>query len=151
MSIYKDQLRELISDTLNEIDLYSEDAVNLLMGTAAQESHLGTYLRQLKSGPALGIFQMEPNTYWDICLNYLEYKPELYAKLKKVCGKLDPDHLVWNLKLAICMTRIHYLRVPKPLPTDLSGYANYWKDHYNTYLGAGTTEEFIHNYKKYVL
>ena len=149
--INKIQLRELISDTLDEINLYSEDAVNLLMGTCAQESLLGTYIKQLKSGPALGIFQMEPNTYWDICINYLEYKPELYNAIKKACGQMDVNHLIWNIKLAICMARVHYLRVPEALPTDLSGYAKYWKRYYNTYLGAGTEEEFIHNYKLYIL
>ena len=155
MGIYKEHLRELIADTLNEIDLYSDDAVNLLMGTAAQESHLGKYLKQLKSGPALGIFQMEPNTYNDILDNYLKYKSALWEDVQDTCliQALPKQHesLIYNIKLAICMARIHYLRVTEPLPTDLSGYANYWKKYYNTYLGAGTTEEFIHNYKKYVL
>lgn len=148
----KEQLKELIEETLKEIDLYSSDAVNLLMGTAAQESHLGKYIKQIK-GPALGIFQMEPATFGDICNNFLAYKGDLGEKILQSCEamKATPDGLRFNLKLSICFCRLHYLRVPEPLPNSIEGYAKYWKDHYNTYLGAGTEEEFIRNYKKYVL
>ena len=42
MSIDKDQLRELIiRPTLEELDLWSPEAEDLLMGTAAVESNLG--------------------------------------------------------------------------------------------------------------
>lgn len=152
MSIHKKQLREIVSQTLTEIGLYSEDALNLIMGTAAQESAFGTYIKQLGSGPALGIFQMEPNTFNDIIENYLAYKPALLGKIIKASNikQLNADALRYNLKLAICLTRVHYLRVPHPLPSNLNGYADYWKKHYNTYLGAGTTEEYIKNYKKHI-
>lgn len=153
MAIDKKQLRELIKETLKEIDLYSEDAVNLLMGTAAQESHLGTYIRQLGSGPALGIFQMEPSTFKDIMINYLYFKPELLKKILHSCKQsmITPIDIVWNLKLAICFARLQYYRRPEPLPTTKGGYAAYWKQFYNTHLGKGTEQEFINNYDLYVL
>lgn len=150
----KGQLKELIEETLKEVDLYNENAVYLILGTAAQESGFGKYIKQLGNGPALGIFQMEPNTFNDIIENWLKYKNDLYHEILLTLGHnnmLDPDVMRWNLKAAIIMTRLHYRRVKAPLPTDLNGYAEYWKKYYNTYLGAGTVEEFIHNYKKYVL
>jgi hypothetical protein len=152
--IYKKQLKELIEKTLTAIGLHSDSAVNLLLGTCAQESGFGKYLRQLKGGPALGIFQMEPNTFNDHVENYLKYKPELENKIKKFCGitHMKPMYLEWNIAFAICMSRIHYLRVRKglPEPNDIEELAGYWKKYYNTYLGAGTVEEFIKNYNKYV-
>jgi len=151
MSFNKCQFRELISDTLEEAGLYSEDAVNLLMGTAAQESGFGTYLKQLKSGPAVGVFQMEPATFKDIIHNYLRYKPELFEKVRSFCMELEADEMIWNLKFAIIMARVQYFRRREPLPNNLSGYAKYWKKFYNTPEGRGTEEEFIRNYKKYVL
>lgn len=154
MSLDKYQFRELISETLDEIDKYSEDAVNLLMGTAAQESNFGKYIRQLGNGPALGIFQMEPATYDDIVNTYLRYKPDLLNDIEDSCQcniENNSEALVWNTKLAICMSRIHYFRVKESLPNNISGYAKYWKTYYNTYKGKGTEEEFIRNYKKYVL
>jgi hypothetical protein len=153
MALNKAQFKELIEETLEEIGLCSTDAVNLLLGTAAQESGFGTYIEQLGNGPALGVFQMEPNTFKDHIANYLKYKKGLISKIKQSSNVdfFTPGLLKYNLKFAICMARIHYLRVPSAIPTDLSGYAKYWKDYYNTYLGAGTEEEFIHNYKKHVL
>ena len=151
MSFNKKQFRELIKNTLKELDLHSRDAVNLLMGTAAQESMFGTYLKQLGNGPALGVFQMEPATFKDIFENYLAYKPDLLDKVRGFALYLDADETVWNLKFTIIMARGHYLRVNEALPVDLIGYAAYWKKYYNTEKGAGTEQEFIRNYKKFVV
>lgn len=149
----KDELRKLISDTLQGIGLYSEDAVSLLMGTCAQESALGKYRRQLGGGPALGVFQMEPATFRDICENFLRYKPELQDKVKRVSGVefFDAGDLVDNDRLAVCFARVHYLRVKESIPGDLRGWARYWKRYYNTPLGKGTEEEFIANFKRCVV
>ena len=149
----KKQLRNLIRRVLIGIDGYSEEAENLLMGTAAQESALGEYIRQLGIGPALGIFQMEPVTFDDIVQNYLAYYPELYRKIRVVSGvvNLKSEYLEYNLALAICMTRAHYARVREKIPLNLSGWAGYWKKYYNTPKGRGTEEEFVYNFKRYVL
>lgn len=151
--INKVQLKDLITRTLKGIGLYSDDAVNLLMGTAAQESALGHYLRQLGNAPARGIFQMEPYTF-KCHVKYLkEYKPELADKILMFTGASDflVELLEYNLAFACAMSRVHYFRVPKALPTDMAGYAKYWKTYYNTFKGKGTEIEFISNYKRYVL
>lgn len=150
----KRQFKEMIEDVLKRLDLYSESAVNLLLGTAAQESRFGTYLKQLGTGPAMGVFQMEPATELDIWKNFLAYKAPLVQKLREVCGndKPNPQALKGNLYYAIAMCRIHYLRKTEPLPAadDIRGLGLYWKRHYNTMLGKGTIDEFVENYKKYV-
>jgi len=150
MSIDKNQVRELIESVLFELGYNSPDAIELLMMTSAQESHLGTYIRQLGTGPALGIFQMEPNTEADIWNNYLRYKSDLSAKVLRFKSPRHDD-LHWNIGYQICMTRIHYLRAPTALPdhANVPAMAAYWKKYYNTYLGAGTEAEAIENYYKY--
>lgn len=150
MSIKKEQVRELIESVLFELGLNTPEAIELLMLTSAQESHLGTYIRQLGTGPALGIFQMEPNTEADIWNNYLRYKKELRGKVLEFKSQRHDD-LYWNLGYQVCMCRVHYLRQPGALPnaTDINGLAAYWKKYYNTYLGKGTVAEAIHNYYKY--
>ena len=61
--------------------------------------------------------------------------------------------LAGNLYYATAMARIHYLRRPERLPSamDVEGLAQYWKDHYNTYLGAGTPEKAVKMYYQYAV
>src|SRR2546429_673559 len=109
MSINKDQLLNLvIRPTLNKIGWGGEAAENLLLGTCAQESQMGTYLAQI-NGPALGIYQMEPITHNDCWVNFLIYNPELTQKIKLISPR-NTDALVYNLAYATAMSRIKYLR-----------------------------------------
>ena len=144
------QLRELITNTLRETQLYSESAVELLMLTAAVESQLGYYIKQ-KHGPALGIFQMEPATAQDIWENYLTYNSRLQEQVEGIHTMAYIKELEWDLKYAILMARIHYLRVPSALPPadDIQGLAWYWKKHYNTIKGKGTVPKAIAAYQRY--
>lgn len=151
MSIHAGQLREyIIRPTLKSMGLYSEAAEELLMLTAATESLCGRYLHQV-GGPALGIYQMEPATCHDIYDNYLKYRPELAKKVALFGGSYRD--LPGNLYYATAMARVHYLRRPEELPSamDERGLAQFWKDHYNTHLGAGTVEKAIENYRAYAL
>lgn len=158
--IVPNQLRKLIKETLDEmaaqtgLPVNSADAVELLMLTAAQESHLGSYITQI-NGPAQGIFQMEPATEEDIYDNFLAYQPSLegFVNRASLWQGFHPSvgELIWNLKYAIIMCRVHYWRVKAPLPNLISGYAQYWKDYYNTSLGRGTVDEAIANYQRLVL
>jgi len=149
----KKYLSNLITDTIKGIGKYSPNAVNLILGTIAQESAFGKYRRQLGSGIALGICQIEPNTFYDIIDNYLRYKPELRLKVLEVSGLFELNHeeLVNNDRLSIAMCRVFYSRFPEALPSTVDGMAKLWKYRYNTKYGKGTEEEFIKNYNKYVL
>ena len=146
-------MRKLVTDTLEELQLTSPDALELILGTSAQESHLGVYRRQLGNGPALGICQMEPNTFNDIVNNFLAYKKDLAQRILSISSleSFDVKELENNDKFAICMCRVHYYRVREAIPNNLEGWAYYWKKYYNTPLGKGKEEEFIANYNKYVL
>ena len=151
MSIDPKQLRGLIARVLDGRRLHSHAAMELLMGTAAQESCLGTYLHQIR-GPALGIFQMEPATEADIWQNYLRYKPALADAVRQVSSVAVPSAwaLETNLAYQIIMARLHYYRVREPLPDpgDIEALGRYWKKYYNTAAGRGTVEEFVANYRR---
>lgn len=150
----KHQLETLISRILSELELHSPEAVRLLLCTAAQESALGEYIRQVGGGPALGIFQMEPATETDIWSNYLSYRSHIAQPIHAVTGRQGPGPwLEWDLAYQIAMCRIHYLRVPEPLPDidDIEGMARYWKTHYNSPQGKGNEREFVENYRRYCL
>jgi len=146
-------MRKFVNDTLLKFGYHSVDAENLILGTIAQESAYGKYRKQLGNGPALGICQMEPNTFNDIIKNYLHYHPDVTEKIKAVChvNILVPADLVSNDRLAVCMCRVHYLRVAEKMPVTIEGYAAYWKRYYNTIKGKGTEAEFIRNYHLWVM
>ena len=154
MGIDANQLRRyVIRPALTLLDMGSPAAEALLLGTAAQESHCGRYLHQLGNGPALGIFQMEPATYRDIWDNYIRYRSEIQTKLSALWPmQPEPEEMVTNLLFGAVMCRLHYRRVPEPLPRveDLSGLARYWKLNYNSRLGRGTASEFITNWHRFV-
>lgn len=128
--------------------MWTPAAENLLLGTAATESHLGAYLFQV-GGPALGIYQMEPDTFEDIQSNFLAYRPQLAAKVRSWAAQETADELVWNLAYATAVCRVHYRRDPEPLPdaNDVIGMARTWKRHYNTHRGKGTEADFIAAYR----
>lgn len=145
------QFRELIvRPALKSIGYLTPAAEDLVMGTAAQESRF-KYVRQIK-GPALGIYQAEPSTHLDYW-RYLSSKQMLHDRVIVKCDiipslKVNHERLVYDLKYATIMCRIHYLRIKEALPEhgDIEGYARYWKKYYNTSFGAGTEDEFIRNY-----
>lgn len=160
MSFAPHQFRKLIRDVLAQFatrasvgSFYSEDAVELLMLTAAQETHLGKYLWQVK-GPALGVFQMEPNTYNDIWGNWIMYRQNILDALNDMYGG---SGVPWELKMKadlvyqIIMARIFYLRVPAALPAkdNALDMAHYYKKWFNTHLGKATPEEAFKNYNRF--
>ena len=138
----------IIEPTLEELGMFSTSAVELVLGTAIQESRL-TYIKQLGTGPALGICQMEPRTHDDIWNNFLAFRERMRQVVSEIGGP-DAKEMIWNLKYSVAMCRVHYRRVRFPLPQagDLKCQAQYWKDHYNTDLGRGTTEEYISNWRE---
>lgn len=156
MAMSSDQLAcEVIDEVLYHLKLYSKSAVNLLLLTAAVESDMGSYLKQI-NGPALGIYQMEPDTYWDIHENFLKYRPDLHEQVSDFSLSVDlggANELAGNLYYSTAMARAHYLRFPEPLPKadDVEGLARYWKKYWNTEKGGGTVEAAIYKYTKYVI
>lgn len=139
----------LIRPILQTVDLWSPSAEKLILGTALVESKLDHFYQL--NGPALGVYQMEPETHNDIWNNWLNHRGNFSARVQRYSKTSHADEMVWNLAYATLMCRIHYIRVPIKLPSagDLSGLANYWKDHYNTKSGKGKPEDFILFLKMY--
>ncbi len=144
----------VVRPVLTCLELWSEVAENLLVGTAVQESGL-RHLRQLGNGPARGLYQIEPATESDIRRNFLPARAGLAARVDTILAA-EPSHteqLTTNLAYATAIARLIYFRVPEPLPgaDDVPGLARYWKRHFNTEKGGGSVSAFILNYKEFVL
>ena len=150
---------EIIRPVLRALDMHSLSAEALMVGTALAESGL-CHIRQRNGGPALGVYQMEPATHDDIWANFLDHRLELSRDIWRMSsfgydwrGEVpQAKYMIGNLYYATAMSRVHYWRVPKPLPRhdDVAGLASYWKNHYNTLDGKGTITHFVQAYETYI-
>lgn len=153
-----DILGDFIGDTLCAAFGTTEPGLMkyLILGTAAAESRMGFYNRQVR-GPAIGMFQMEPNTAWDILQNYVAYRDIMKDAIKAVtgCSMRSRSGLIneleFNPELQVVMCGIHYRRRKAQLiDREPETLAAIWKEKYNTYKGKGTIEHFVHAYNKYI-
>lgn len=143
-----------IRPALNTLGRGGLAAEQLVLGTGIQESLL-IHRQQIGGGPALGLFQMETATHNDCWENYLRYRDPLADKVKQTLDAGQQpvaETMKVNDRYAAAMCRIRYMRVSASLPAqnDITAMADYWKQHYNTPLGAGTPEEFLDKWPQYV-
>jgi hypothetical protein len=150
MGIEPTELRRyVIAPALRVIGMGGNDAEELLLGTALQESDCGRHLHQEGAGPALGVWQMEPATHDDIWRNYLlaATRSSLAVVMRSlVFGAIVRSaQLAGNLYYACAMARLVYERVDEKLPAagDIEAQAAFYKRHYNTAAGAATADAYI--------
>lgn len=124
----------------------SVDARFLLLCTAAIESECGHYIKQV-NGPALGPWQMEPETHNDIHVNCdaLKNNQDLLDKINNFAHKDLQCPLTQSPMYACAMARLKYSMDPQALPKynggtnlDLDVFYQYYKRVYNTIHGAST-------------
>jgi len=123
-----------------------------MLGTCAQESKGGTYLKQVQ-GIALGAWQMEPATHDDIWKRYLPNQPIICSKMVNHCQiRTQPsaDIMMYHLTYACAMARLLYHRHPEPIPKGVEEQAKMWKKVYNSSKGAGDTDEYVRNYTLFI-
>ena len=138
-------IKEIVEGTLYKLDMYSDDALSLIMRTGWAESGYRA-LRQYK-GPAIGFWQVEMDTVKDTLDNYVAYRPHIMEVLEEL--GLNTEDLEFSVLSSIALQaafcRLKYRRDSKPIPSwdDMEAQAKYWKRVYNTELGKGTIEHFI--------
>lgn len=150
----------IINPCLTAINMYSLDAEEFLIATAANETLGGTYLvqefalHQPETKGALGIYGMEAPTYEDIWDRVISKRSALKEKILKACHfqenvKPPATEMIGNLNYATIMARISLVRFPEILPNakDSNAIWGYYKKYWNTSLGAATKAAFMHNYK----
>jgi len=132
---------------------YSKDAAFLLLCTAAIESNCGHYIKQV-NGPALGIWQMEPDTEKDIWTNCDALQTTSFHDLiaSLVIDSATPNpisawsecDLIVSPIYACAMARLKYSMDKAALPdhSDIEAVYKEYKRIYNTPLGASTYEKF---------
>ena len=147
------QIKELIETTLKKMDMWSEEAVELVFLTGLVESGY-KYISQIGSGIARSFWQVEVATAKDCIDNYLIYRQDVLKSFGEAVHRKPSEILAWteeelheliwhDMALGIAFCRIKYRRVSKRLPKTLDECASQWKEFYNTVHGAGTVSHFL--------
>lgn len=144
----------IVRPVLDDLQMYSESAMELMVFTAAAESRGCHYIKQVK-GPALGVFQCEPSTHHDIWFNYIAYRIRLIniMALKFDAPRIpDPSKLIYDMRYAAAIARLHYSRVSEALPEsgDIEGMWEYYKKYYNTSKGRAKRDKALESYEAFL-
>ena len=144
-------LREIVIEVCNVLGHGSNAmAVDLMLETAAQETHCGQLRDPTPNGAGRGIFQIDPTAFNDICqrarANDLAM---IYSEFAIDIKKVRHDALDHSPLLAAIFCRLFYKLIPAAIPNDLVGRAAYWKKYYNTALGKGSVGEYVNNASLY--
>ena len=136
-------IEKIAKEVCERLGMYSENAVKLIIATGKAESGFRA-LEQTK-GPAVGFFQIEPDTINDVMDNYAHYRPHIMQELIDLGLKQDNQEfsVLSNIALQVAFCRLCYRRVPESIPDNLEDMARYWKKYYNTEKGKGTVEHFL--------
>lgn len=144
--IYYPHFRDFTIRTIQEMIAFRIEAVTAISMIVAHESKGGTYLRQLRGGPALGAIQMEPDTHDDTWLHCDSIK-----KRAAMLGiRENVEALEYDLRYNIFMARCRLLMDTRPLPRDEEGMARYLKGYWNSAGGKASSEEYLQDYRSFI-
>src|SRR3990167_7053744 len=102
----------VIRPVLMRMQLGGRAAEDLLLGTAIIESGL-IWLAQRGGGPALGVYQIEPATHYDLW-QWVGHKARWETALEREMTPAPRDEkLVTNLAYATAVARLLYWRRPE--------------------------------------
>lgn len=173
MGIYTSDLREaIIRPTLECLDEWSPTAENLLLGTAAYETQLGSHLptnntrNYTDSKHGLGLYRISPQTHTQIWDTYLVHDPELASRLRGLASQqqfLKSPHteLIFNLAYATGIAWMIYKRHALTLLNNLSAHelAHCWFNYYRTrdehcnqttHKDIAEIDDFVRHYRNLV-
>lgn len=152
-SIAEALLTQSIRPALQLLDLQSGAMENLLLGTAIHESGTFEYRKQTV-GPALSLFQIEPDTA-NFYMNSLK-KNDLgtYTKINSLGSGNIKDDLANNDKFSAAIAAVIYddrltkRSITLPESSDIRGLGEVWKQLYNTPRGKGTVDQFVNDWNQ---
>ena len=128
----------------------SESAVKLLLMIAAHESGMFYWVRQM-SGPALGLWQMEPVGYREVC-RYVNLREERFSpSLVEKVRQREFEWLGLDQVYACQCARVFLMAEPMVLPDegDHEGLACYAKMYWNTESGSAVVEDYLGAYERF--
>jgi hypothetical protein len=129
----------LDGDQLNQKYL---NAYNLQMETPCAETQLGTF-PDLTNESGFGICQFDEIGFNHAKSRSMKYQNEIYDKWGVNIDLIQLIELRYNVFLSLLFCRLFYKSIPDQIPSSREDRALYWKKHYNTYKGKGTTLHYL--------
>lgn len=147
---------------------YADRAARLLFMTGAHESGGWRFRRQQRYGRdskdgAFGLWQTERASMtasmdWLLGREAAMHHAREFLVRQNAGGQLDLPineqlHMVQSRigdALSCLYARLHYFRVPAPIPATPREWAQYAKQHYNTYLGKARPSDYLRAYEREV-
>jgi hypothetical protein len=117
-------------------------ATDLLVETTAVETGCG-HIKDRTEGAGMGLTQFDEMAFNDIKHRSMAMKEHIINRLGIDIALVQWTDLRYNPYLALLFTRLHYRLRPEPIPATRSQRAEYWKQWYNTKIGAGTPEHYL--------
>ena len=139
-----------IERVLEKYGLHCSNSVLILLKMIAAFESMGFECVGQLDGPALGLFQMEPRTFYDV-IRYIKLRPDKFNF--DFCGKdISELNLIFCIERQIVLARIFFMRIPEPLPDfkDLDALASYAKKYWNTEKGKTTKEDYKNAYMRLI-
>ena len=138
---------KIVKQVLVDLEMYSDDAMDLVMRTGAVESGFRELEQQSENSPAVGFWQVEEPTAYDIWDNYLKNRPKSLIPQFLIATRVGegpwPRHVImYNIALQVALCRLKYRRDPNPIPKTAEAQAEYWLRVYNG-GGKGTIDKFL--------
>lgn len=142
------QLFEMIEDVCEAMAGNGENieaTKELMVCTAAQETHLGTLRDPSTYKYGTGVMQIDPIGITDILRRGKKWIMFCKKQYNFNFDKLQHRELETSALLCVVAARIRYKVVPAAIPNTAEGLWEYYKKYYNSYAGAATREEYMEN------
>lgn len=130
----------------------ANQAVAMLLETAAQETHMGRYRDPTPNGAGRGLFQIDLVAFEDV--QHRARDIDVF-RVREAFGidvrSVKHSDLDFSPLLAAIFCRLFYKLKPEPFPVTVIQRASYWKRHYNTFAGKGTEVDYVRNAETFMV
>lgn len=128
----------------------NKKAVDLLVETAVAETQAGA-TADLSEGAGMGLMQFDKKPFQDVkdrCRK--EDKSRIQNSFDIDVDLVDWQSLRYNPLLSMIFARLKYKKIPAEIPSTMEERALYWKIHYNSLKGKGTTDHYLISNLNYI-
>ena len=122
-----------------------ENAVNLLIETAMQETKMGSYSDRHAHKWGVGITQFDQIGIDEVKRSSPHVKNQVLNAFGVDIDAIELRDLAYSPLLSFICCRCFYLLKPGAIPGTVEERGEYWKMYFNSEAGHGTAEQYVSN------